>query len=557
MSATLPGREALPSSFGPNWWVRAAREVGWGYLFGGLVASLATAVSGSALLVGYDGSAVKWWFGLDIPPGGGQVGNYLLSYAGVLGLSVAWFGILRRIRASTSLGCGELVAVGALWALPLLLGPPLFSRDIYSYLAQGMLAHLQLSPYTYSPALLGLTGLGKLVAAVSPVWRLTTAPYGPVFVWVASAVAGLAGTNVDAGVLALRLPELLGTALVAGALPRLARRLGGDPREALWLGALSPLVMFELVSSGHNDALMVGLLMLGLLLAVERMPLLGVAACCLGTLVKLPALIGAAFIAWAWAREQPRAWAKFGALAAAASVGVGTLAGGSAASAGFGWISTQLLSVPSKVAVPASPSGALSGALELASQGTGLGLSASLISGVVRGTCLFVGAALLLAILGRCRLADLVPSVGAAMVVAALLGTDAWPWYLTWGAALLAAWRPAQRSWMLVAAAGLFDLLVTPAGQVVVPDAAAPVALAAWAALAVGFWVSVGRTSIWPMLKGSGSPRGAFLMVNLETSGELASRAQEGVLMTSATVGGNEVRLAEVEGGPREEILQP
>ena len=46
-------------------------------------------------------------------------------------------------------------------------------------------------------------------------------------------------------------------------LPRLARHLGTDPGVALWLGALSPLALFSFVASGHNDALMVGLLVAG------------------------------------------------------------------------------------------------------------------------------------------------------------------------------------------------------------------------------------------------------------------------------------------------------
>ena len=35
-----------------------------------------------------------------------------------------------------------LVGIGALWCVPLALGAPLFSRDIYSYIAQGTLLHL-------------------------------------------------------------------------------------------------------------------------------------------------------------------------------------------------------------------------------------------------------------------------------------------------------------------------------------------------------------------------------------------------------------------------------
>src|SRR6478609_6794711 len=39
-----------------------------------------------------------------------------------------------------------------LWTLPLLLAPPLFSRDAYSYAGQGRLVHVGIDPYRYGPA---------------------------------------------------------------------------------------------------------------------------------------------------------------------------------------------------------------------------------------------------------------------------------------------------------------------------------------------------------------------------------------------------------------------
>ena len=487
MDAALTGPEAFGSPL-RRYWTHIWQEVGGGYLLGGLVASMAMAISGSAVLVGYDGGVVRWWFGVDVPPRVGDIGNYLVCYAGMFGLSATWYGMLRRIRRSPSLRCRDLAVVGALWAFPLLVGPPLFSRDVYSYLAQGMLAHLQLSPYSYSPAVLGVSRFGNLLAAVSPVWRLTTAPYGPVFVSMAAWLAGVSGDHVAGGTLLLRLPELAGIGLAAAALPGIARRMGAEPREALWLGAASPLVLFELLSAGHNDALMVGLVMVGLLFALDRRPLLAVGVCSLATLVKLPALLAVVFIAWTWARERPGVRAKLRALATAASLSVVVLVIGSALTAGYGWVSSQLVTVPDKVSVPVSPSKAFASAVHLASKVLGLGWSGQFITGLVRDAGMLIAAAALLAILGKARLPTLVPSLGIAMVLGVLLGSDVWPWYLTWGLVPLAAWRPAQRSWLLLAAVGLFDLVITPAGQLVVPDAAAPAVAVAWLVLGIAAW---------------------------------------------------------------------
>jgi alpha-1,6-mannosyltransferase len=502
MELARPGTAPLATAAirGTSWaslarssWARVVGELGPAALLGGFAASLTMALSGSPLLVGYDGPTVRWWFGPALPPRAGQLGNYLVCYAGMIGLSTAWLLVLRRLRRGAAVRPLDLIGVGSLWSLPLLVGPPLFSRDVYSYLAQGTLAHLQLSPYQYPPAVLGAVGFGNVLSAVSPVWRLTTVPYGPVFVWLSGVVAGLSGGHIDLAAVLFRLPELAGVGLAAACLPRLARHLGADPRQAVWLGAASPLVLFELLSAGHNDALMVGVVVAGLLAAMEGWPLAGVALCSLGTLVKLPALAGAVFIAWAWARERPGTRAKLASLGRAAGVSAATLLAGSGLTSGFGWVSTKLLLVPDKVATPISLSKAFSSVLQLATEALGLGSGGSLVPQLVRGAGLALGGVALLVVLARTRKESLVPSLGLAMVVLVIAGTDAWPWYLTWGVVPLATWRPAQGSWLLVAAVALFDFVVTPAGQLVLPDAGAPAAAAAWAALAVAVYVTTLR----------------------------------------------------------------
>ena len=47
------------------------------------------------------------------------------------------------------------MAVFALWIVPLLIIAPLFSRDVYSYVAQGEMMSHHISPYHYGPGVLG------------------------------------------------------------------------------------------------------------------------------------------------------------------------------------------------------------------------------------------------------------------------------------------------------------------------------------------------------------------------------------------------------------------
>jgi alpha-1,6-mannosyltransferase len=62
-----------------------------------------------------------------------------LAWAGAALVVLAWLQVGRRVRAGGP-DAPSLAALGraaALWTLPVALAPPVFSRDVYSYLAQG------------------------------------------------------------------------------------------------------------------------------------------------------------------------------------------------------------------------------------------------------------------------------------------------------------------------------------------------------------------------------------------------------------------------------------
>src|SRR6476620_11899455 len=60
-----------------------------------------------------------------------------VAYAGVALVVLAWSRIALQWRARRPPSRPELARAAATWAAPLLFAPPLFSRDVYSYLAQG------------------------------------------------------------------------------------------------------------------------------------------------------------------------------------------------------------------------------------------------------------------------------------------------------------------------------------------------------------------------------------------------------------------------------------
>jgi hypothetical protein len=301
-----------------------------------------------------------------------------------------------------------------------------------------------------------------------------------------------------AGVLIARLLEIAGVVLLGLSAPRLARALGADPLRAGWLAALSPLVLLQLVAAGHNDALMVGLMVAGVSLAVGGRRLLGIAVCAVAAGIKVPALAAIAFIAVSWAWEELHLHEDRGAalraLAASAVVTLGVLAAISAATGvGADWLTSGVFSTPQKVHLAITPGTSIG--YTVASVLHDVGIAAhtrsleNAFNAVTSVAVLVVGVVLL----WRVRRQRLVPYLGAFLAIAAFGGPAAWPWYLTWGFALLAACPAPQRSWLLAAAVALPVFLVKPDGILALSVTASPEVFVVYAIAAALAWRAVRR----------------------------------------------------------------
>ncbi|AVH60401.1 MULTISPECIES: polyprenol phosphomannose-dependent alpha 1,6 mannosyltransferase MptB [Streptomyces] len=390
------------------------------------------------------------------------------SGRGVLGLVGVFFGVVLLIAAWALLGTvvrgpeaptpRSLLLVLAVWAAPLLLAPPLFSRDVYSYLAQGAMVDARMDVYAHGPAQLG----GPLADEVAPVWQHTTTPYGPVFLVVASALSGLTQGEIPAGLLGMRLVALLGVALMAAALPRLARHSGADPAAALWLGALNPLVLLHLVAGAHNDAIMLGLLGLGLVAACGRWHVLGVVLVTLAALVKAPAALGLlAVIALRGRRGMVRSTLVTAGVALAT-----TAAATAAAGTGYGWIAALKTPVSPHNWSPTSVLGRATGSL-LEKLGSGL---APLALPLWHATGLAVTVIVVLFIWLRLRPGPIY-ALGLSLAAVAAFGPAIRPWYALWGLFLIAAAAPSGSVRHRVAAvSAVLALTLLPSGGP--PDAA-------------------------------------------------------------------------------------
>ncbi|WP_326789439.1 polyprenol phosphomannose-dependent alpha 1,6 mannosyltransferase MptB [Streptomyces sp. NBC_00151] len=385
----------------------------------------------------------------------------------VLGLVGVYFGVVLLIAAWALLGTvvrgpkpptpRSLLLVLATWAAPLLLAPPLFSRDVYSYLAQGAMVDAHIDVYAYGPARLG----GPLADEVAPVWQTTTTPYGPVFLAVARGLSSLTRGEIPAGLLGMRVVALLGVALMAAALPRLARHSGADPAAALWLGALNPLVLLHLVAGAHNDAIMLGLLGVGLVAARGRWPVAGIVLVTLAALVKAPAALGLVAVIALRGRGRghrgiARATATTVVVAAATTVAATAVAG-----TGYGWIAALKTPVSPHNWSPTSVLGRATGAL-LQKLGSGL---APFAMPVWHAAGLVATVGLLLFIWLRLR-PHPVYALGLSLAAVALFGPAIRPWYALWGLFLIAAAAPTGSVRGRVAAASaVLALAVLPSGS--------------------------------------------------------------------------------------------
>jgi alpha-1,6-mannosyltransferase len=384
-----------------------------------------------------------------------------IAYIGVFMIVLAWLwlGRLSLPGRERMVSLPQMARTLVMWTAPLVLTVPMFSQDVYSYLAQSEIAARGLDPYTVGPAE-ALGNADVLTKNVPTVWRETPSPYGPLFLVIGRGISLLTGNHVVMGVAFQRLLALFGLAMIVWALPRLARRFGINPVSALWLGAANPLVLFHLVVGVHNEALAIGLMLVGIELGLRRMPRcgpggpyppwqpgellwygIGATVITLGAVVKIPAALALGFLGVMIARRWGGRWKHlfltagpllviFLAVVAAASLGSGL---------GFGWATT--LNTASTIKSWMAPMTALGFGAGMLGTLLGLGnhLDAAIMVSRMVGTLLgpLLAAKLLLDSF-RWRLRPMV-GLGAALGAVLVFGATVQPWYLLWAAIPLAS----------------------------------------------------------------------------------------------------------------------
>lgn len=415
-----------------------------------------------------------------------QTVSLTMTTTGAVMMALAWLMLGRFALGSRRMSRSQLDHTLLLWVVPLLIAPPMYSRDVYSYLAQSQISANGLDPYKVGPA----PGLGLdhvFTMSVPTLWRETPAPYGPLFLWVGRGISALTGENIVAAVLSHRVVVLLGVGMIVWAVPRLARRCGVAEVTALWLGAANPLLLMHLVAGIHNEALMLGLMLTGTEFALRgvtgvagpatsdraagslvprplhwphgrdewtawvplAMLVAGVVLITMSSQVKLPGLLALGFVGMALAYRWGASFTAFlkaTTLMTALSLVVMAIIGW-ASGLGFGWVFTlgtanvvrSWMSPPTLLALGTGQVGILLG---LGDHTTAV-LSLTRAIGVL---IIMITVTWLLLAVFRGRLHP-VGGLGVALGATVLLFPVVQPWYLLWAIIPLAAWatRPGFR----------------------------------------------------------------------------------------------------------------
>jgi hypothetical protein len=423
-------------------------------LLGGLVVS--TLPASTALLENEQLVALRGH------PSGRMIGlAFVMAGLGMLG--AAWLALCRFVALAEGEDRDDALDLvrhaTIVWSAPLLLAPPLFSRDGWSYAAQGVLTRLGVSPYEHGPGLLR----GPIVEAVDPRWMDTATPYGPLPLIAGDLASSVTG-NPWLLVIGHRVVALVGLALLAWAVPRLAMWTGTHPALATAVAVASPLMMANGVGGLHNDLLMVGMMAAALVVAAEHGWVWGAVLGGLAAGVKLPGGLVCIAVALVTLPATALLVDRVRRLAAVAAVSLGVLAGvGLVWGLGLGWVNA--LSVPATVNTPLSAPTVVGGALDWVFANLGADLAPATFLDLVRQ----LASAAALGFAGWVALtwpagdrAQALRATAALIGTLMLLSPVVHPWYFLWLVPFLAALKLPRVGATAVVAVSVVVGLVAP-----------------------------------------------------------------------------------------------
>jgi hypothetical protein len=365
-----------------------------------------------------------------LPHPGGRAFSIATFLLGTGLLGYGWFRLgsyaARRRDLDPSRRLRTVSLVIALWAVPVLLGPPLLSNDVYSYAAQGELASHGYDVTKWGPIALGG---GPFLRAADDIWHHNPSPYGPVWNKLASAVVSTTGHDPAAAVWGFRVVIALSVVVAAWALALLAKDLGADPALAVTLGIGNPLTLLHILGGIHNDGLMMALLLVGVYAMRRGRRWSALVIITAAAAVKLPAAAGLVFLGWNWRDELDTRLKRFAGAAVAGAVGMLLIVWLSIEiRMGMGWLGA--LRGTSKVLSTFAPV-TMTGVVVSEFLGfLGFDVASGPIVNVFRAAGLALAGWSAWLLLSNCRRIGTELALGLTLAISVVLGPVMWPWYL-------------------------------------------------------------------------------------------------------------------------------
>jgi alpha-1,6-mannosyltransferase len=370
---------------------------------------------------GWEGPKVpEWTMVARNQSAGVSPGRLLATVAAVVGvglLVLAWVLLWRTVHGAGQRGLRRIGWVVAAWIGPLMFAAPLATQDVWTYGAEGKMV---LDGFGgYRPATMLVHSVWT--SGVDPKWLQLPSPYGPVALDLSAFFVKISGGRPWVAAECWRVMAVVGLMLCGWGVARIVSTRGGNPTAAVVAAVANPAMLIMLVGGIHNDALMLGLTVSGIALALSGRRLWGLVLCALGAAVKPNALLMVGALSWwVWGirwRDRTK-----GILVAAAIVAAVLAVAGLEVSGGFGWFGAGLFS--------GTVVGPWSFAAQIFHTKSGWPLEA----------VEFVGFALAIAfVIGPRRPGAWIAGLGWGSVALALSVPRPEPWYLTWAVVLLAS----------------------------------------------------------------------------------------------------------------------
>jgi hypothetical protein len=441
-------------------WAAAVGATPWLAVGGFSAASVAVVTGGQAGTVGTT-VPITTWFGL-LSPTGYRPGHSwlagLLLFLGIAALVLLWLAAL-RVSARAAFSERHVWWLATAWSAPFLVGPPLISKDVFSYAAQGLMVRSGLDPYASGASALTVVpsdGAQGILAAVDPTWRSAPSPYGPLATTLEHLAIAISGGSPLGAVVVLR--GLAVCCVVAMGIMAMHLTMGVRA-QALALVVLNPLVLVHLVSGAHLEATMCALLLGALVAAKRRQWAWAVCLACAAGSVKGPAFaavlaIMAAHILAEPTRRRRLVAALRDAVVAAASVGGFSLL----VANHFGWVAG--LNTPAQGYTPFAPASLIG---DLFKPVVASASFDDLATGG-RVSCLLAAACIVVYLTVTPGYRPVERSVGYGLLAIALLSPTIYPWYLLWGAlCLLPNATGRLRDWLVLGCGVMSVVAITGA----------------------------------------------------------------------------------------------